>query len=212
MQQELFMTSLLVICCGGLLTFIVSRVFIRSSFTKINELVSFVQDIDIHNLHKTVPLSGPEDDEIRIIAQSLQSSLDTIKTQTDSLKDFVSYASHELKTPLATLRGLVDLGIKKNDIETTGPKIKKTLTEMNELLDSLVQITKREFASIHHEQTDIVPLIKSISENISKQFEKKSITLTISTPDNHTVLGKSEIISIIISNLLHNAYKFTPEH
>jgi signal transduction histidine kinase len=85
-------------------TFLFARIFVASSLSKIQELVQYVKDLDIHKLTMPVPLSGPEDDEIRIIAQTLQSSLDTIKIQTDSLKDFVSYASHELKTPLATIR------------------------------------------------------------------------------------------------------------
>lgn len=211
MQQELFMTTLLIICCGWILTFIISRIFISSSFKKINELVEFVKHIDIHNLHKPVPLSWPEDDEIRIIAQSIKTSLNIIKTQTDSLKDFVSYASHELKTPLATVHGLVDLGLKKNDITTIGPKIKKTLTGMNELLDSLVQITRREFTTIHNEETDIIPLIHDIYQNISHQFIDKHITTTLLLPNEYITSGKSDIITIIISNLLHNAYKFTAQ-
>lgn len=212
MQINLFRLSIIIISLWTILTFLLSRLFVKSSLHQINELVYYVQKLDINKLDTQVPLSWPEDDEIRIIAQTLQSSLDIIKTQADSLKDFVSYASHELKTPLATIRWFIDLGIKKNyDMKEIGPKIKNTLTEMNDLLDSLVQITKREFTSIHNEETDIVPLIKNIISSLSKQFENKSITLTQSLPEKSTVSGKSEIITIIISNLLHNAYKFTHE-
>ena len=212
MQSNLLRITIIIIALGAMTTFLFARIFVESSLSKIQELVQYVKGLDIHKLTMPVPLSGPEDDEIRIIAQTLQSSLDTIKIQTDSLKDFVSYASHELKTPLATIRWLVDLGIKTKNIEVTWTKIKKTLTEMNNLLDSLVLITKWEFSSINKEETDIIPLIINIVEHIGKQFEYKNITLLQDIPEKYIISGKSEIISIIISNILQNAYKFTPEN
>lgn len=212
MQSNLLRITIIIIALWAMTTFLFARIFVASSLSKIQELVQYVKDLDIHKLTMPVPLSGPEDDEIRIIAQTLQSSLDTIKVQTDSLKDFVSYASHELKTPLATIRWLVDLWTKTKNIEVTWTKIKKTLTEMNNLLDSLVSITKWEFSSIHKEETDIIPLIRNTVEHINKQFEYKNITLLQDIPQKYIVSGKSEIISIIISNIVQNAYKFTPEN
>ncbi len=82
---------------------------------------------------------------------------------------------------------------------------------MNDLLDSLVQITKREFSTLHHEEIDIIPLIYSIRDNISRQFEYKNITICNTLPPHKIVHGNNEIITIIISNLLHNAYKFTEQ-
>ncbi len=212
MQSNLLRITIIIIALWAMTTFLFARIFVASSLSKIQELVQYVKDLDIHKLTMPVPLSGPEDDEIRIIAQTLQSSLDTIKIQTDSLKDFVSYASHELKTPLATIRWLVDLWTKTKNIEVTWTKIKKTLTEMNNLLDSLVSITKWEFSSINKEETDIIPLIRNTVEHISKQFEYKNIILLQDIPQKYIVSGKSEIISIIISNIVQNAYKFTPEN
>lgn len=63
-------------------------------------------------LDKPVPLDGPSEDEIRIIAEKLQQALNRIKQQTDSLKDFVSYASHELKTPLMSINAMIDVAEK----------------------------------------------------------------------------------------------------
>lgn len=211
MQYNLFWTTLFIVLGGTIITFAISRTFAKSSLQKINELVDYTQQLDIHNLTKQVPLYGPEDDEIRIIASAFQKSLDIIKEQTDSLKDFVSYASHELKTPLSTIRGLVDLRSKTNETENTGKKIKKTLTEMSDLLDSLLLITRREFSDIHGEQIDIIPILHESIEDITKQYKSKSISYSTHLPDTYIISWKSEIIKIIFSNLLNNAYKFTPE-
>ncbi len=210
MQYHLGWITLIIILWGTLLTFALSRLFAQSSLQKINELVKKKKKLDIHNLTTRVPVSWPENDEIRIIASTLQKSLDTINIQTNSLKDFVSYASHELKTPLATIRWLVELWSKTNDIEKTGLKIKKTLTEMTNLLDTLLLITKREFSDIHKEKINIIPLVKQIEEEISWHYADKSIQYKTIYPKHYSVSWKSDIIKIILSNLLNNAYKFTP--
>lgn len=212
MQYTLLWTTLLIIIAGTVFTFWISRRFARSSLQKINELVDYTKHLDINNLTQKVPISWPENDEIRIIANAFQKSLNIIKEQTDSLKDFVSYASHELKTPLSTIRGLVDLGIKTKNSETTWPKIKKTLTEMTDLLDTLLLITKREFHDIQKENIDIIPIIHNVGEQIQTQYSTKNISYNTDVPTQYTILWNSDIVKIIISNLLNNAYKFTPEH
>lgn len=210
MQLDLLWNTIFIVLFWTLITFAISSRFARSSLEKINELVDYTKQLDIHNLTKKVPISWPEDDEIRIIASSFQKSLDIIKEQTDSLKDFVSYASHELKTPLSTIRGLVDLGIKTQDIEKTWPKIKKTLTEMSNLLDSLLLITKREFSDIKKEEINIVPIIKQVGEELQEQYKEKNISYTEQLHEEYIISWKSDIIKIIISNIINNAYKFTP--
>ena len=210
MQYDLLWNTIFIVLLWTLITFAISSRFARSSLQKINELVEYTKQLDIHNLTKKVPISWPEDDEIRIIAWSFQKSLYIIKEQTDSLKDFVSYASHELKTPLSTIRGLVDLGIKTKDVEKTGPKIKKTLTEMNDLLDSLLLITKREFHDIKKENIDIIPILQQVGEELKHQYKEKNISYVQILPKEYTVIWKSDIIKIIISNIINNAYKFNP--
>lgn len=105
-KMALVFVLLLVIFAAG--TYGLSLVFVRSSLKNINQLVDYVKTLNIHTLHEPVPLSGPQDDEIRIIGETLQQTLTTIKEQTDSLKDFVSHASHELKTPLMSLSAVID--------------------------------------------------------------------------------------------------------
>lgn len=83
---------------------------------------------------------------------------------------------------------------------------------MSDLLETLLGITRWEFEDIKKENIDIIPLISSVVEQISDQYADKKIEYFGSYPDQYTVAGKSDIIKIIISNLITNAYKFTPDH
>jgi signal transduction histidine kinase len=133
--------------------------FVRSSLKNINQLVAYVKNINIHTLHEPVPLSGPPDDEIRIIGETLQQTLTTIKEQTDSLKDFVTHASHELKTPLMSLSAVMDAGQKTGNYEKSFISAKQTLHTINNLFETLLSITKREYHNIQKANIDIIPII-----------------------------------------------------
>ena len=139
----------------------------KSSLKNINELVEYVQDLDINSLDKPVPLSGPDDDEIRIIGATLQQTLTTIKEQTDSLRDFVSHASHELKTPLMSLSAVIDAGEKTGDHSRTFSSAKNILQNINTLFETLLSITKREYHTIEKKEIDLIPLIQSIHTELS---------------------------------------------
>lgn len=57
MQYNLLWTTLFIILGGTLITFAVSRTFAKSSLQKINELVDYTKQLDIHNLTQKVPIS-----------------------------------------------------------------------------------------------------------------------------------------------------------
>jgi len=111
-QENMIIIFIILLIIFSVATYLISLLFVKSSLRNINKLVEYVQDLDIHTLDKEIPLSGPDDDEIRIIGATLQETLTTIKEQTDSLRDFVTHASHELKTPLMSLSAVIDAGEK----------------------------------------------------------------------------------------------------
>ncbi|MEI8090833.1 MAG: HAMP domain-containing sensor histidine kinase [bacterium] len=175
----------------------------------IKQLVDYVQDIDIHNLDKPVPLTGPENDEIHIIEATLQKTLNTIKEQTDSLKDFVSHASHELKTPLMSLSSIIDVGEKTGEHSKTYIGAKRVLHGINRLFETLLSITKREYHKIEKADINIVPLITAIKDEVEQNYADKNITCSLSLPKSFIVSSNEEIFHIIFFNLLQNAFKYT---
>ncbi len=72
-------------------------------------------------------------------------------------------------------------------------------------------ITRWEFSDIKKENTDIIPIITTLSEQIWEQYKEKNIQYTQQLPAYHTVSGQSDVIKIILSNIITNAYKFTPQ-
>jgi len=182
---------------------------VKSSLKNINKLVEYVQDLDIHSLDKEIPLSGPDNDEIRIIGATLQETLTTIKEQTDSLKDFVTHASHELKTPLMSLSAVIDAGEKTGDHSKTFSSAKNILQNINKLFETLLSITRREYHAIEKKEIDIIPLMQAIHREVSEMYKDKHISYSVDMPKEMKLRSNEEMFRIIFFILLQNAYKYT---
>ena len=83
---------------------------------------------------------------------------------------------------------------------------------MNSLLETLVTISRLEaLEHLKKEQTDISQLTEYIINEVEKIYQQKHISLTTHIKKNIRKKVHHNSCSIIIKNILDNAYKFTPE-
>lgn len=210
-QQRLTRIWIIALLFFGAGTFLIARLFVRNSLKRLRDLTHFVHQIDIHKLEKRLALAWPEDDELRQISFAINSSLDTIQQQTNALKDFVSYASHELKTPLMAMSTNLDLVEKTQDFSSFLIKQKSQLKRMHELFEKLLLITKQEFHEINFKKENIVPIIQTIIDQVWERFPtKKGDIFFEHSPVLHLKIDM-QLFEIIVSNLLINACKYSEE-
>lgn len=210
MQARLLRIWLFALLWFSLITYGFAVLFVKHSLKKLWNLARLVQSIDIHNLHTKIPLYGPKDDEIRMISSSLQSSLDAIKQQTDALKDFVSYASHELKTPLMAMHAWLAVAEKTKQFDSLIMNQKAQLKRMDELFEQLLRITKREFSKIERSIVNVVPLLQEVSHTVMLAFPEHADHIAVDIPDAQSLKTDPSVFMMIVSNLLTNACKYTP--
>lgn len=209
MEVTLLWIWFIALCVFASLTYIVSLFFVRNSLSRLRDLTHFVKQLDIHKLDTHLPVSGPEDDEIRQISSAINSSLDTIHQQTNALKDFVSFASHELKTPLMSMNANLDVVEKTQDFWNFIQKQKSQLQRMNGLFEKLLLITKQEFHAIQFKEQDVVPLLQRAIHQIAERFPTKKADIILEHPTTLLLKTDSSLFESIVSNLLVNACKYT---
>ncbi len=133
-------------------------------------------------------------------------------------QDFVSNISHELRTPLASLRALVDT---LNDGALQDPPAaQRFLLRMEVEVDALTQMVQEllELARIESGKVPLVlrptPVMQAIApaaERLSVQAERAKIALTIDLTANlPNLMVDADRIQQVVTNLVHNAIKFTP--
>ncbi len=122
----------------------------------------------------------------------------------------MTHASHELKTPLMSLSATMDAAHKTGKYANYIPKLKANLSSINNLFDTLLSITKREYHAIESSPVDIVPVIKAILSSLKDVYADKHITCHVDLPKEMIVASHPDICHIIFHNLIQNAYKYTP--
>ena len=134
-------------------------------------------------------------------------------------KDFVANVSHELRTPLTSIKGYIEAlldGAKDDpDISTKFLDIiLKQSDRLNLILEDLLQLSKIESGQVlfKRESLHIRRVIERTLAMIKPLADKKGHRLVSFVEDDlPTVLGDEERLTQVMSNLLDNAVKYTPE-
>jgi len=133
-------------------------------------------------------------------------------------REFVSNISHELRTPLASLRALADT-LRDGALDDP-PAARRFLDRMDGEVDSLTQMVA-ELLELSRIESGRVPIrLRSASldevllpamERLTPQFDRAGLTLAVEIPDGlPPALADVERVQQVITNLVHNALKFTP--
>lgn len=136
----------------------------------------------------------------------------------DTLKDeFVSVASHELRTPMTAIRSYVWMALHRSDIPLS-QKLKRYLyrtfisTErLINLVSDMLNLSRIESGKIeiNPEPFNIIALVKDVVEDIRLKAEEKKLRILILEGQVPPVFADPEKVEQVLLNLLGNALKFT---
>ncbi len=211
-QKNLIFTSLYLTFIFWIIAYIISLLFVETALKKLNRLLHFLDTVNIDNLHNKINIFWHPQDEINRLSNKFNETLEKINKQTLSLKDFVSNASHELKTPLMAISTEIDYIKKSKKYDNWLDNIKEQLQNINSILETLTTISKIESTqNLDFKETDISKLAQTTIDTLQKLYEHKKIEIGAKIPKNIIKSVHSQSFNIIIKNLLDNAFKFTPD-
>ena len=141
--------------------------------------------------------------------------------------EFVSTASHEMRTPVAAIEGYISLAMNAN-VATIDDRALKFLTKahetighLGELFRDLLSVTKAEENSLNAkiEAVDINRLLQAAVDDMVFTAQKKNLTVTFQLSNSggktlaptYYVGANPERLREVVMNLIDNGIKFTPE-
>jgi signal transduction histidine kinase len=134
--------------------------------------------------------------------------------------DFVSFVSHELKTPMTSIKGYSDILIKGavGPVNETQVRflniIESNVDRMTVLVTDLADISRIEAGRLRLDfgAVSIAEVVEEVVQSARTQLERKELALIQHIPDDLSLVwaDRTRLIQIL-TNMVSNAYKYTPK-
>ena len=208
--------SVIVLMCTAVAAWVIARIGLQP----LGSIEETAERIAAGDLSERVP-SYRQRTEVGRLAHALNGMLSQIeqafsaRTESEArLRRFVSDASHELRTPVAAIRGHAEMwrtGI-SDDLETIMSRIESESLRMGDLVDDLLLLARLDQSRpLEQEPVDVLTLATDAVIDTQALQPDRRVTLSADPGDTPpVVIGDQARLRQVLANLLTNALAHTP--
>lgn len=164
------------------------------------------------------------EDEVDKATKKLRAANKQLK-ELDELKDeFISIASHELRTPMTAIKSYIWLALKKTKNKLSGKEryyLERSYSateRLIKLVNDMLNISRIESGriSLVPEKVDLMNLVAEVIDEVKARAEELGVTIILKDPEEDTdknqvqVIADADKIKEVLINLIGNSLKFTP--
>lgn len=218
MLRDAWRISFLVLVSGAIGLMFFAPIVSSTSYKligPIKKMTEITKTITVNNINTRLDIKGTED-ELKELSQTFNEMMDRIEGGYKTQQQFVSDASHELRTPIAVIKGYVNMLDRwgKNDksvLEESIVAIKNETDNMQDLIEKLLFIARSDKSTLNFTKDDfrICTILNEI-EKETKMIDTKH-KLYFKFYQDATIYGDKMRIKQAIRILVENAIKYTPE-
>lgn len=214
-MEILFVVMAIADSIGVIASIILGYIVSKKMLKPIDYITKTAQSISINNLKERIEVNGA-DDELKRLGSTFNNMIDRLQGAFDRQAQFVSDASHELKTPIAVIQGYANLLDRwgkddKEALEKSIYAIKLEASNMSNLVEKLLflargdsniqRIEKKEFW-LNELIDEVVRESKLIAPNHIISSDKN---------DSVSILADHKMLKQMLRIFIDNSIKFTPE-
>lgn len=201
---------LVILVIIALITSIICGITISDRYLKtVKKFTNNIQHIKKDGLKHRLQIE--DSDELGQLGKEFNDVLDQLENSLNQQNQFVSDASHELKTPLAIIKGNLDMLVRwgKDDPKILLSALEVSCNEVDRLIilcNELLHLT-REIKIQCDKKIDIIPIIYNTVADFKKLNPDVIFTITINS--NHKILINEEHLKQLLIILIDNAIKYS---
>jgi signal transduction histidine kinase len=218
--DSMLQTMIVVFFIVGALLYFVSRLLATEALSPINDVVKQMQLINATNLNMRIG-EGNGKDEISELARNFNRLLAHLENAFELQKTYVTNASHELRTPITTIIGEVELALSKersNDdnkktlqlVLEESERLRDTISGLMELAQVDMDYTVAELNAVRMDE-----LLWEVHEFWTNKYGARLFKVNIlNLPENEALLNiaaNRQLMFIALNNLIGNAFKFSDQ-
>ncbi len=212
----ILVAALLLADAYRMLYFVLKRKrLLKNVLAPIRDMTELAATLSANNLSNRINIAGTKN-ELQDLAIVINSMLDRIETSYNSQKQFVSDASHELRTPIAVIQGYANMLARwgKSDpaiLDEAISAISQETESMKQLVEELL------FLARHDKKTLLLETIRFDVLDVAAEVQSEAAMVT---PENTFLLSPSDHVEIeadrkmikqVLRILCDNAVKYSPK-
>ncbi|MBI2767044.1 MAG: HAMP domain-containing histidine kinase [Chloroflexi bacterium] len=211
LMPRLAFSGLIGLAAALLLGFLLSQ----SVAAPLRNIARAARSVARGNYRQRVPATGPA--EVRDLAANFNRMTEEVQRSQQTLRDFLANISHELKTPLTSIRGFSQAMVDGTIDDTAGIDrsariISNESNRVLRLVEELLDLSRIESGqvSMRQEDVDLVELFEHVGEVFALRSEESHVRLEVNAGGVTHIRGDFDRLEQVLNNLLDNAFRHTP--
>lgn len=216
--KDLIKNMAMLLICSMIILFLISRWFAEKSLEPIDKLIKQMHNVSAGNLNLRVD-EGDGRDEISVLAANFNNLLRNLENAFELQQSFVINASHELRTPITSIIGEIEISLNKLRTTEEYQQILRSILadaeRLNTTTTSLLDLAQVDMNFTHLSVTNVAidELIWEINDYWASKAGKGMLAVNIlHLPDDAEhleVMANKSLLTVALNNIIANAFKFS---
>ena len=203
--------SLLMAGVTAIIGILGARWITQKALSPVNRLRQMVKNIQVDTLSQRVPLDGPPD-QVKDLAEAFNHALERLEKAFEMQGRFVADASHEMRTPLATMRTnlevlQLDPKATLSDYKEMSVTLTRTLDRLERLSNDLLLLARGEL-EVHKVPVNIEALLTEVVQNLMPFAKENHVIINMKVQEGAVVLADERLLGIAFGNLIDNGIRY----
>ena len=197
--KRFFILLVMSVPAGLIVTFVIGRWMAGVALRPLMRLADVARSIDIGDLRPRLPIRGARD-ELDVVATAFNDTLGRLQHAVGEMRQFSTALAHELRTPLAALRGDVEMAMRQSGgTEEAGRRFASQLEEIDKLkrlIDQVLTLARAEAGEIRlaPQAIDLGELARGLVDQLEPVAQAKGVGLRSEPVDARVVVdARSEL-------------------
>ncbi|MCW3123124.1 MAG: hypothetical protein JWQ38_2616 [Flavipsychrobacter sp.] len=214
-MHQLFWAMTLTFFISVIIMFFLGQLFARIALSPISKVINDVKIIRATSLDKRLQAKASKD-EINELVITFNNLLEHLEQSFEAQRSFVANASHELRTPITSIIGDIEVTLvfdrEKEEYKKTLQRVLAETGRLNELINNLFEMAQANIDVNDFEEIRLDELLWQVKDEWTNKVPGSNIELVYNLPDDHrdyTIQGNRYLLYIAMGNIVKNAIKFS---
>ncbi len=197
-----------------LITVVVVAWSVRAGLRPVDDLAAEIERVDADEFNQRVEVEGLPI-ELAPVMDRLNGMLARLEASFQREKQFTANVAHELRTPLAGLRSMIEVALRQpreaEDYARTLKGAKKIHGQMERMVENLLHLARADASQLCAvtEVVDLSELTRTFWSPFAEDVEQRGISVAWEMSDPCTVTTDPDKLRLVLTNLMSNAAAYT---